>query len=228
MVVFALYAYHRNSAAELGIIGTAWALTALVSPPEGSFWLTRRLRRIWQPNLILNGDGEVVGYQTPAIILIRQTPTTRIEVGSFVAIQDPIRQTRLALALDHVGRDEGLLLRAIEISNAQIPDNIQQQISGLPSNSVAAISLGIPELGEDRLVQLKKNLVGLVAPDTSIGTIHFEVINGSSSLEEGRLVEVQIGERFSHLSIGRRSHQGRNRSSKEHFWLRTRTGPKDR
>ena len=152
VVVFALYAYHRNSAAELGIIGTAWALTALVSPLEGSLRLTRRLRRIWQPNLILNGDGEVVGYQTPAIILIRQTPTTRIEVGSFVAIQDPIRQTRLALALDHVGRDEGLLLRAIEISNAQIPDNIQQQISGLPSNSVAAISLGIPELGEDRLV----------------------------------------------------------------------------
>lgn len=196
VVVFALYAYHRNSAIELGIIGSAWALTALLSPLEGSVRLAGRLRRILQPNIILDADGEVAGYQTPGVILIRQTPNSRIETGSFVAIQDPIRKGRLALALDHVGRDEGLLLRAIEIGSAQLPAEMEEQMSVLPPNSVAAVSLDGLERIEDRLVQLKRSLVGLVAPDTSIETMLFEVMNNNSNLEEGRLVEVQIGGRL--------------------------------
>jgi uncharacterized protein len=192
VVAFALYAYHRNSATELGIIGTAWALTALVSPVEGSFRLTARLRRIWKPNLILDADGEVVGYQMPGLILIRQTSTSKIEIGSFVAIQDPIRKTRLALALDHVGRDEGLLLRAIEIGITQIPVKVEEQISILSPNSVASISSDCLELIDERLVQLKKTLVGIVTSDTSIETMFFEVMNSNHNLEEGCLVEVQI------------------------------------
>jgi uncharacterized protein len=227
VVVFALYAFHRSSAAEVGIIGAAWALTALVSPVEGTFRLVGRLRRIWQPNMILDADGEVAGYQTPGVILIRQTPRSKIEIGCFVAIQDPIRKTRLALALDHVGRDEGLLLRAFEIASAKIPASVDQQVSNLPTDSVAAVSLDTFERIDDRLVQFKKNLIGLVAPDTSIETLLFEVINTNCNLEEGRLVEVQIGAKLVTISTCEWAHKRRSHSPKEHSGLRTCAGPED-
>lgn len=195
VVVFALYAFHRHATREFAVIGGVWALTALLSPLEGSVRLFRKLNRIWQPGIILDADGEVVAYQTPGIILIRQTPNSKIERGAFLAIQDPLGKTRLALALDHVGRDEGLLLRTIEVSDAPIPDKIKDQISVLSPNSVAAISADDSDLSGARLVQLKRSLVGLVSPDTSVETLFFEIVNRLDGLEEGRLIEVQIGER---------------------------------
>ena len=195
VVVFALYAFHRHAAREVAAIGGVWAFTALLSPLEGSVRLVRRLNRIWRPGVILDVDGEVVAYQTPGIILIRQTINSKVETGAFLAIQDPLGKTRLALALDHVGRDEGLLLRTIEVSDAPIPDRIKDQTSVLSPNSVAAISADDNDLSDARLVQLKKSLVGLVSPDTSVETLFFEIVNRFDGLEEGRLVEVQIGER---------------------------------
>jgi len=195
VVAFALYAYHRNSAKEMGIIGAVWALTALLSPLEGSVRLFSRLRRIWQPDVILDADGEVLAYQTPGVILVRQTPKSKIGLGSLVAVQDPLGNTRLALALDHVGRDEGILLRTIELNDVQTPLKVQEQTSSLPANSVAAITSDGSDLPEARLVQSRNSLVGLVAPDSSIETVLFEVVNTGSGLEEGRLVEVQVSKR---------------------------------
>jgi hypothetical protein len=193
VVAFALYAYHRNSAKEIGVIVTVWALAALLSPLEAGVHLFSRLRRIWQPGLVLDADGEVLAFQTPGIILIRQSPKSNITAGSLVAIQDSISNTRVALVLDRVGRDEGILVRTIEINDLEIPLEVQQKTSNLPSNSVAIVTLDDSVLLQSRLLQSQKTLVGLVAPESSIATILFEVVNTQVGLEEGRLVEVQVG-----------------------------------
>ncbi len=120
VVGFALYAFHRSSPKEFGIIVAAWVLTGILSPLEGSLRIVRRLRRIFKPNTIFEADGEVVAYQTPGLILVRQFGSGKVEAGDVVAVHDPLGKTRLALALDHVGRDEGILLRTIEIADAKI------------------------------------------------------------------------------------------------------------
>ena len=171
-------------------------LTAVVSPLESSVRLFRRLRRIWKPNSILDADGEVVGYQTPGLILVRQTKDSRIELGEFLAVQDPIGKSRIALAIDHVGRDEGILLRTLEAIDVQIPAFIEDQLSRLVPNSAVAIQNHGEHLGACSLVDLKRFLIGLVAPETSIQTLFFEVVNGTGNLEEGRLVETRIGGRM--------------------------------
>jgi uncharacterized protein DUF87 len=63
------------------------------------------------------------------------------------------------------------------------------QLSELPPNS--AVRLGQEVLAAESRFQQKDSLVGLVAPDTSIERVSFEVVNGNG-LEEGRLVEVTI------------------------------------
>jgi len=191
VMAFAVFAFHLSSPKEFGVIIAAWVLTAVLSPLEGSLKIGRRLRRIFKPNTFFNADGEVIAYQTPGIVLVRQVGSGRISSGDVVAVFDPLGQTRLALALDQVGRDEGILLRTIEITGASVSPELGDQLSELPPNSVACVSELDDTMAQNRLVKTKDALVGLVAPETSVERLFFEVVK-DEGLEEGRLVEVQI------------------------------------
>jgi len=195
VIGFALFAFHRTSPKEFGIIVAAWVLTGVLSPLEGFLRIGKRLRRIFKPNTIFDADGEVVAYQTPGLILVRQFGEGKIESGDVVAVHDPLGRTRLALALDNVGRDEGVLLRSIEIPNSVVSSEIRGQLSALQPNSVVRIPTPDEATTQNRLVKMKSALVGLVAADTCVERLFFEVVK-DDGLEEGRLVEVQIGTRI--------------------------------
>ena len=195
VIGFALFAFHSSSAKEFGVIVAAWVLTGVLSPLESLLRIGQRLRRIFKPNTIFDVDGEVVAYQTPGLILVRQSNTGKINVGDVVAVHDSLGQVKLALALDYVGRDEGILLRTIEIADTKISVNLGSQLSSLLPNSVVRIPVLDEIIVNNRLVKSKDVLVGLVAPETSIEKLFFEVVK-DEGLEEGRLVEVQIGNRF--------------------------------
>ncbi len=195
VIGFALFAYHSTSTKEFGVIFAAWVLTGIFSPLEGLFKICKRLGRIFEPNTIFDVDGEVVAYQTPGLILVRQSNAGKICTRDVVAIHDSLGQVKLALVLDRVGRDEGILLRAIEIADAEISTGIVSQLSLLPPNSVVSLSALDDVIAGHRLVESKESLVGLVAPDSSIERLFFEVVK-DDGLEEGRLVEVQIGKRI--------------------------------
>ena len=194
VIGFAVFAFHRSSPKEFGVIVAAWVLTGVLSPLESALRIWRRLRRIFKPNTIFDADGEVVGYQTPGLILIRQFGTGAIATGDVVAVHDPLGKTRVSLALDNVGRDEGILLRTIEIADADVSPELRKQLSALQPNAAVRVAAPDEAVAEHRLVKTKDALVGLVAPDTSIERLFFEVVK-EGGLEEGRLVEVQIGKR---------------------------------
>lgn len=128
VILFAIYAFHFQSPTESTTILVAWVLTAVLSPLESSVRIGRRLMCIFKPDTIIDSDGEVVAYQTPGLILVRQSASSKIATGGLVAIHDPLGKTRLALALDHVGRDEGVLLRAIEIPDVEVPATLEEQV----------------------------------------------------------------------------------------------------
>jgi hypothetical protein len=195
VIGFALFAFHVSSPKEFGIIVAAWVLTGVLSPLEGSLRISRRLRRIFKPSAVFDTDGEVVAYQTPGLILVRQSEAGKVEPGDVVAIHDPLGKTRLALALDYVGRDEGILLRTIDISGVEVSEELRDQISALPPNAVVRVSTSDDAIAAISLVSAKNQLVGLVAPETSVERLYFEVVK-NDGLEEGRLVESQIGEQF--------------------------------
>jgi hypothetical protein len=192
---FALFAFHRESSKEIGVITAVWILTGVLSPLEGVYNLGKRIMRIFGSNTMLEADGEVVAYQTPGLILIRQFGSGKIESGEIVAVHDPLGKMRLALALDHVGRDEGVLLRTIEITDAKVSEELRGQLASLQPNAVARVSVDEAKISKSRLIKTKGDVVGLVAADTSVERLFFEVVN-NEDLEEGRLVEVQIGSHY--------------------------------
>lgn len=194
VIAFSLYAFHVKAPIEFATIVTAWVLTAVLSPIESSVRIGRRLMRIFKLDTIIDSDGEVVAYQTPGLILVRQSASSKIVTGDLVAVHDPLGKTRLALALDHVGRDEGVLLRTIEIEDVEVPESIEEQVFTLNENAVVRISSVDSAIAIADLVKEKESIVGLVAADTSIEKLFFEVVK-DDGLEEGRLVEVKIGGR---------------------------------
>lgn len=194
VIAFALYAFHFQKPAEFAVIASAWALTAILSPLESSVRIGRRLLRIFKPDTIVDSDGEVVAYQTPGLILVRQSESSKIANGDLVAVHDPLGKTRIAMALDHVGRDEGVLLRTIEIEGVEVPASLEEQVSMLNENAVVRISSVDYAISTADLIKEKESIVGLVASDTSVEKLFFEVVK-DDGLEEGRLVEVKIGGR---------------------------------
>ena len=194
VILFAIYAFHFQSPVESTTILIAWVLTAVLSPLEASVRIGRRLMRILKPDTIIDSDGEVVAYQTPGLILVRQSASSKIATGDLIAVHDPLGKTRLALALDHVGRDEGVLLRTIEIEDVEVPASLEEQVFTLNENAVVHISSVDSAIATADLIKEKDSIVGLVASDTSVEKLFFEVVK-DDGLEEGRLVEVKIGAR---------------------------------
>lgn len=82
-------------------------------------------------------------------------------------------------------------MRAIEFECTQVPEDANRIWGSMTAGTVARMSA--PFQGAP-LVQSRECFAGIVAPDTTIERLYFEVV-ADIGLEEGRLVEVPIGTR---------------------------------
>jgi hypothetical protein len=173
-------------------IGLAWAIIVALRPLESLAEFIQRAYGIWAKELASDIVGEIAAYQMPGIVLIRQTAQRNIPLATPMIINDSHASAHLVLGLDYVGRDEGLLLRAVEITCGL---NIKDFAKQLPENTAALLT---DEACQDCTFkdcpEIRTNIVGIVAPETSIQRLYFEVIR-NDDIEEGRLVEVTVGKK---------------------------------
>lgn len=191
LMVFALYAFHADSAREIGVLALAWALTAMLSPLETSVRLIDRLKTIWAERNNCSVVGDVAAHRTPGVVLVRRTESAPIECGDLLATRDLFGAARLLIALDQVGRDEGLLLRTLDADCGAPPEELVSATRGLPERSCVLLDASPAELCANTLVATRRSVVGLVAADTSLERLHFDVVQ-DGAVQEGRLVHVPI------------------------------------
>ena len=195
IIAYALWEYHRASPKELLFVGLSGLVIAAQQPLETLGALIQRVRELWRPGTAPAVVGSMVAHQTPDLVLIRQEGDADIKPNECLLIADEHAPLRIGVALGYFGRDEGLLLRALEI---KVPDNSRARLIDLsraiPEGCVSI--LPEPELAAFRdKVPLLKNLdsfIGIVAPDTSTERLYFEVIQ-EKDIEQGRLVETFVG-----------------------------------
>lgn len=195
VILFALIVFHRDVPKEMFLITMAWVITVLIKPDQLIISLFSKINGIWKiDNEDLATLGDIAAYQLPGIVLIRQKENSTIKIGEPLVFRD--RETiNIALPLDEVGRDESLLVRCLLLDKKiDIPPDLNEKIrlihdqSVLPYKSVFKdddIKNSFPELNNVH------NLVGIVASDTCLDNLYFEVIQ-ENDIEEGRLVEVKI------------------------------------
>lgn len=195
LIFFAIYTFHRESTSEILWIGLAWVLTVATQPADVIIGLFYKLKNLWKDGHTSQIVGTVMAYQNPGVILIRQTDTQNISFGTSLLIRDPHAPNTIALTLDYVGRDEGIILRAIALKKAVCSDKDGNSLKGLPDNAAIALEKSELKSTSDETVTVIEGLhtlVGIVAPETSVEKLFFEVIK-EEGLEEGRLIETFVG-----------------------------------
>ncbi|MGI8838599.1 MAG: ATP-binding protein [Pyrinomonadaceae bacterium] len=196
VILFSVFTFHRSSSKETLVIMLAWTITVALKPDATILKFWHRVSGIWKAQPPMNVIGSLVACQTPRLMLIRGNDKDSVKFGTPLLVKDPHEFAKCGLALDYVGRDEGLLLRAMDlILTEDISKLVSTVLRSAPDSSVvrmsnSEMSLVSPELVE--VINSEKHLVGLVAPDTSIERLYFEIVN-QSDLAEGRLVGVNIG-----------------------------------
>lgn len=189
VLLAALLLFHRHSVRETLVIGVAWAATVALAPLDKGILLLQRLRRAFGRSELGLDEGQVVAFQIPGLLLIRTRRGSTIGPGDLLLANDPLSDPKLAIALDYVGRDEGILLRAIEVGTVAPTET---QLDAYAPYAVVAAPDTLATIATNELVQRRSDLVGFVASDTSLDRMFFEVTR-DDKLEEGRLVETRIG-----------------------------------
>lgn len=190
---FAMFTYHIQKPNEIILISIAILLTVAMSAGDVAIRTFNRIRRATKVGKKISNIAEVAAYQQPNIILLRQTKDNNIPAKAVVYIKDKHSNPKLALTLDLVGRDNGILTRSVEIASLE-SGRFKELEALVPSDSVAQIENEyLKEICASENIDLtqRERVVGIVAPDTSIERLFFEVVD-NSDLEEGRLVTASI------------------------------------
>jgi len=98
-------AYHKNAPNELILITIALILTVTISFGDILLITRKRLLRNAKAAKNILIVAEVVAYQQPYIVLLRQTTDEKLPLKKLVYIKDRYSQSKLVLTTDLVGRE---------------------------------------------------------------------------------------------------------------------------
>lgn len=192
IIVVSAWVFHRTEPAQMFVILTTWTVIVAIKPLETLFGFFSWASRIPAP---LAGDviGHIAAHQTPGLSLIRQQNEVRYRPGTLMLLSDDQGPVRLGVAVNYVGRDDGLLLRALSLP---LPLAVAKPLLTTILKKGAAHLLSLDKTARENIKLLDRvdSLRGIVDSDTNLDFLNFEVVN-DESLSEGRLVDVQIGER---------------------------------
>lgn len=193
IIIFAMYAYHLNKPNELVLIAIALLLTVAMSIGDVIVKTYLRFLRTTKVGRCVSSIAEVAAYQQPNIILLRQSKDNDLPLKKLIYVKDKHSKSKLALSLDLVGRDNGVLVRSVEIQSLAA-GRYSELESIVSSDSVATIEDNYLQQicdAEDIDFALNEKVVGIVAPDSTIERLFFEVVD-NTNIEEGRLVTVNV------------------------------------
>lgn len=195
LILFAVFSFHSQSWNEAVVILIVTILTVVGSVGDFTVRLIKRLRARNKANGIM-GRVEVFAFQDPGIVIVRQQWDGQIKRNDVLYVADKYGPQKIFVALDTVGRSEGVLVRAVELKT--VSPNNYRIVGDVPlddhayslKNEVVDRLFAAEGLSPD----LVASIVGLVAPDTSIDRLYFEVVDGTE-LSVGRLVSTRVGSR---------------------------------
>lgn len=195
VILYALIVFHRSSINEIFFITIAWILTVVIEPDKHIINLYNRIQRIWYKTTKLEHVGYISAYQMPNMILIKQPEDAYTSFGTIIMYKDSHASLKLGLTLNYVGREEELLLRAIEVDAPNdILKRIKENTSFLGSNFVSYLDF-FEQNHEDRnriqILNKLDELIGIVDDQTNVERLQFEVFH-DDEIEIGSIVEAEV------------------------------------
>lgn len=198
VALFALIVFHRESVLELATITSVWIIM-IIKPERYIISIYDKITVIWGDATRTEVIGDIVAYQTPGLILVKQKVPEPMEFGTTLLLKDSTGAERVAVVLDCMGKDESPLVRAIIIDVVNVAgcltDKLRDTIRIFPDDTAIQFAVSQEEHVQSHMVanikKIQNGCLGIVAQETSIEYLYFDVIQ-EKGLEEGKLVEVLI------------------------------------
>lgn len=195
LVLFAIFSYHLDSALEVAIISIVLGMTVWLSFGDFVIGLFYKIKSSFFTKTLTGVAGQIVAFQEPGIVLLRQQYQGDINRHDLLLVHDKHGPTKLVVALDYVGRSEGILVRTVDIKS--LSNDSKKIVGDIPFDESAYVvdETVLAEICDKEGIQIREQekIVGLVAQDTSIERLYFEVVE-NNDLEEGRLVSAKVGD----------------------------------
>ena len=110
VVLFAIFSYHLSSSLEVAVICIVVGTTVWWSLGDFIVGVFYRLKATFIEQSVQGAVGQVVAFQEPNIILLRQQYEGDIKKKDLLLVHDKHAPAKLVVALDYVGRSEGILV----------------------------------------------------------------------------------------------------------------------
>lgn len=201
--LLAVLVFHRDTSQDFIVLLSAGLIVLIVRPLEvvwagGGLFLTGWRR--FATNLSL---GELLARQEPGIMLVRREAGSDVKPGDVVVGRTSDREVHFGLHLDWLWLAGETWARIVRLRRDPLTDD-ERQLLGRQAAAERAVVKLVPsshsQAAYDKLqrvpvVAKKDRLVGIVGPDTNLGTLIFEVTGMDTDIEEGQLVETRIGDK---------------------------------
>lgn len=194
VIISAVGLFHRENALQVLTILSVLIVIVLIRPEAHIVTFIQRLRAIWGKSAKYRLAGEIVGFDEPGIVLIRQSDESAV-FGDYLVVNDQYSKPQLSYVLGYFGRDSGMLVRAKLLDmSSEIQPFIEEIARAIPFGSAALIHpIGALEIAinQNEYVRVAPRLVGLVTENTSINKIYVEVTR-EQEISEGTVLEATI------------------------------------
>ncbi|MEQ8823460.1 MAG: DUF87 domain-containing protein [Filomicrobium sp.] len=218
-VILALaWVFHSGNGVEVFAILATWTAIVALEPIEAVQKFLEWARTKRQERAIAY-VGHVAAHQVPGLTLIRQDNEARHPMGKLLALSDPQGPTTLGVVLNYVGRDEGVLLRALALP---APAAIQDTLKANTHPASVAVEVSIDEEQKKHLDVLQRiqALCGIVDSGSTPEAIELEVVN-DAGLSEGRLVNARVqSQRVIYQIIGGVTHEEAVQQKNKYGYIR--------
>lgn len=194
LIFFSVIVFHRNSTRETITILIMWSIIVPLRLEERVHSIIIKIKKIWNRKISVNSIGNIIAYQLPGLVVVRQNQEEKYEYGRYIFLKDEESKVKIGINLGYVGRDQSPLMRC-SILDIVIPET--DDFKDTPNNCAFTVNSELIDsiIGEVAVASHSDSLVGLVASESNIDTLYFEVLD-DSNIAEGKLVEVSIkGER---------------------------------
>jgi uncharacterized protein len=197
---FALFVFHLENMREFVTLTAAWVIIVPLRLLERVVMLSRELLEVWSGSVNFESVGEPCARKEPSLLLLRRTAEGPLPFGQVLTMRLSAEEVlHHAMIIDEFQLADGRWIRCFEIAG-QFSSEIEKKLGRVARMSLVFKLDTVVEQSEidsafnlNPLYSSRANMIGLVAANTDITTLRFELTRTDLEIGEGQPVGVTIG-----------------------------------
>jgi hypothetical protein len=199
LFLYALLAFHHDDLRQFLILAAVWVVVVPARLFERTAELVGRMKEIWVNTANYESLGVPHARKEPSVILLRRTGDVPLRFGQVLTMAGPSGAGfSHTMVIDELRLAEEQWIRCFAIDGVFAADTEKELQQTIRRSTVIRLD-GVVDrasvdaaFGQCPAYSKRAGFVGLVAANTDISTLRFEIVRTDLAIGEGQLVEVLI------------------------------------